>query len=584
MMTRLPLRLVEAMPRAVMVVALTCAFLPLLHQLWALMTRGEMHYWLLHDDAYYYARMALSWYQGQGYSFNGVEPSNGFQPLWMLLVTGLACLTGGETRPFFVAYVALVACLNAAILWGFARLFRERLGALSAWLVPLFLMLILPSVFSWGMETLLAVPALYFLVYRLGSGTGSRSQYRQLGVALAWLFLVRLDSLVLLPLLMVWLFWRERARTGELLALCLPVAVTVLLYGVANQLWFDSALPVSTLVRLLGVPHMANFTVYAYLTALFVSMLTIPVFALWLLAELIWGRRPGIGRMQQVAYLFLLALLLQFAGYATLSGWSVRPWYAYCFVAFLLALIVRFHDLTTPLGNTRLRGGRRLARLLLWLIMAVTVIFQLPALMTRGSHAQDFVARNYLDARAGVFAGKTVIMGDRAGSLGFWAPRMRIVQTEGQVMSRGYVQARHDGRGADWIDAHYRVNELVVDRPWLPTMNYGGDRVYLIVEPVQAMLWQDRPLVYCFPQFAVLSESHGDDFVRIRFDYDERMTCPAAMMTWLNDVNRRGQLFALSFTMRPEGILRSLRQLDFSLAARWQPPPRVITQSVADPE
>lgn len=584
MMTRLQLRLGREMPRAVMVLALTCAFFPLLHQLWALMTTGEMHYWLLHDDAYYYARMALSWYQGHGYSFNGIEQSNGFQPLWMLLVTGLACLTAGALKPFFVACVAAVACINAATIWWFARLFRERLGEVSAWLVPLFLMVILPSVFSWGMETLLAVPALYFLVYRLGSSGWSRPQYRQLGLVLVWLFLVRLDSLVLLPLLMAWLGWRERARAGELLALCLPVVATVLIYGVVNQLWFDSALPVSSLARMLGVPHAANFTVYAYLTALFLSAMTVPVFVLWLLAELIWGRRPGIGRVHHVAYLFLLALLLQFAGYATLSGWSVWPWYGYCFVAMLLALIVRFHDLTTPPANAPLRGARRAARLLLSLVMMVLVLSQLLALVAHTDRTQGFVERNYRDARAGVFAGKTVIMGDRAGSLGFWEPRTHIVQTEGQVMSRGYVQARLEGRGANWIDAHYHVSELVVDRPWLPTMNYGGDRVYLIVEPVQAMLWQDRPLVYCFPQFAVLGESHGDDFVRIRFDYDERMTCPDAMMTWLNDVNRRGQLFALSFTMRPDGALRSLRQLDFSLATRGQSSPRTITQSVADPE
>lgn len=583
-MADLRLRLTRNLPRAVMVLALFYAFLPLLQQLWVLATRGEMLYGLLHDDAYYYARMALSWYEGHGYSFNGIEQTNGFQPLWMILVTLLACLAAGALKPFFVLYVAAMALINAVSVWWFARLFRSRMGAVAAWLVPLFLMVILPQVFSWGMETLLAIPALYFLVYRLNAGIRTRRQYWQVGLALAWLFLVRLDSLVLLPLLILWACWRERARAGALRALALPVVVTAVVYFLANLAWFDSVVPVSDLAKSLGSPRVANFTVYAYLSFLFLHLKTALVFVLWFLAELAWRGRPNTGQGHHVALLFLIAVLIQFGYYATLSGWGVWPWYGYFFVAVLLALIVRVHDLTASPAGGSPRGARRAARLLLLMFMAVVVLCQLLALLFDPVQGQSFADRNYRDARAGVFAGKTVIMGDRAGSLGFWEPEVRIVQTEGLVMSKGFIQAKSDGRGAEWIDSHYRVNELVVDRPWLPTMNHGGDRVYLIVEPIQAMLWQEHPLVYCFPQFAVLGEQHGDDFVRIRFDYDERMTCPVVMMTWLNDVNRRGQLFSLSFALRPEGLARTLRQLDTWLAMRWQRAPQPILQSVAAPE
>jgi len=91
------------------------------------------------------------------------------------------------------------------------------------------------------------------------------------------------------------------------------------------------------------------------------------------------------------------------------------------------------------------------------------------------------------------------------------------------------------------------------------------------------------PMVYCFPEFAVLAEEHGADFSRIRFDYDERMVCPQALMDWLNGVNRRGQLNQLTFNLRPEGWRHTLRELDLWMALRGQPPRHVI-QDISEPE
>ncbi|MEL0028009.1 MAG: hypothetical protein VW625_04995, partial [Perlucidibaca sp.] len=404
------------------------------------------------------------------------------------------------------------------------------------------------------------------------------------GLALAWLFLARLDSLVLLPLVLLWAHQRERASLADLLSLALPTLLALLVYVVANQIWFGLPLPVSELAQSWGTPHFANFTIYAYLDLFVLNARMAPVFLLWLLAELAWGRRHRAQGDRRAALLFLVAMLLQLGLYACLSGWAVWPWYGYFVVAILLTGILRVHALSGgPDGSAPRRGGPLCARRLLVAIVLAVTLWQLLA-QQGGMRHPDFMDRNYRDARAGVFSGKTLIMGDRAGSLAFWSPGTRIVQSEGLVMSADFLRARQRGEATDWIDRHHRVNELVVDRPWLPTMNYGGDRVYLIVEPIRALLWQASPLVYCFPQFAVLDQEEDADHVRIRFDYDERMICPEPLMSWLNDVNRRGQIAMLSFAERPDGLVRKLRELDVWLASHWHRPPALITQTVADPQ
>lgn len=570
-------------PQLALLAAVTFPCLPLLRQLWAWVATGEMHYWLLYDDAYYYARMALGWYHGEGFSFNGVEQTNGFQPLWMLLSAFLACLALGSLKPFFVIYVAAVALINVATICWFHRLYRDQLGAVAAWLVPLFLMASCQQIFGWGMETLLAMPALYYLVARLLDAHWAPRQYWLAGSALAWLFLVRLDSLVLLPLLGLWSLRRYQAHLTDLLALALPVLLTAACYFLLNQYWYGSPVPVSGLAKSLGAPHFANFSSYGYLYYLLTNLKTAWLLLLWLFSEMAYGRQLRNAPGRYIVWLFLAAVLMQFGYYATLSGWGVWPWYGYLVVPLLLTVILRISSLIHLWEVWSVRGARQVLGLIMLAAMTLVVARQGILLMSDPGRHGSFAERNYRDAKASVFSHKTIIMGDRAGGLGFWDPTVKIAQTEGLVMSKGFIDSRARGQGNAWVDAHYRVKELVVDRPWLPTMNHGADKVYLVVEPIQAMIWQDAPLVYCFPEFAVLSEEHGDDFVRLRFDYDERMICPEPLMSWLNDVNRRGQLYQLTFNLRPTGVQRILRNIDHAMAA-MAPPPRPIVQDVAAPE
>ena len=42
-------------------------------------------HWFIRDDAYYYFKVAQNISEGQGSTFDGINPTNGYHPLWMLI-------------------------------------------------------------------------------------------------------------------------------------------------------------------------------------------------------------------------------------------------------------------------------------------------------------------------------------------------------------------------------------------------------------------------------------------------------------------------------------------------------------------
>lgn len=70
--------------------------------------------WLdyVRDDFFYYLIVAQNFAAGHGSTFNGIVPTNGYHPLWMLVLAGLSLFTHNATAILvFVGIVCLVATL-----------------------------------------------------------------------------------------------------------------------------------------------------------------------------------------------------------------------------------------------------------------------------------------------------------------------------------------------------------------------------------------------------------------------------------------------------------------------------------------
>jgi hypothetical protein len=173
------------------------------------------------DDAYYYFQIARNLSAGHGPSLDGETPTNGFHPLWLLL---LLPVTAAVPEPLLALRAgltlgALLGAANVALLFALAR----AAGAgRSAALVAAAAYAIHPTVVLEsvnGLETSLAVATqglAAWLFVRLASepGPARPAACAGLGLAGGLAMLARTDAVVFFAALLAGLALRGRSRRG----------------------------------------------------------------------------------------------------------------------------------------------------------------------------------------------------------------------------------------------------------------------------------------------------------------------------------------------------------------------------------
>lgn len=212
---------------------------------------------VLSDDAFYYFKIAEHMAQGLGPTFDGQNLTNGFHPLWALLLSGLS-LAQGEGQvpiPWALSVAALLDAATGALIYLVARRALRGMGPalLAAAAYLLHPMAILEGVN--GLETALATFAFaglfayYLLVLR---PCPTWAAYAGFGLLSACMVLARTDYIFLTLVLGLERLWQSRGKVFPHLAL----AGAVFLLGVAPWLaWSQAA--VGSLVQTSGlaVPH-----------------------------------------------------------------------------------------------------------------------------------------------------------------------------------------------------------------------------------------------------------------------------------------------------------------------------------------
>ena len=397
----------------------------------------------IEDDAYYYTLIARHLATSGVSTFDGQALTNGYHPLWLLVVTALTWLFGAAQWPLIAGEVLLVAAAAQILGTILARtfvngavLFRVAFAgglALFAW----------PMV-ARGMEVSLFLFAFALFVraaLALRAGTGSAVA---LGLAMTFVIGARIDAAVFV--LPIALLSARSSRDG--VAILAPAVIAGALYAGTNLAIFGIAFPISGAVKSLGglqvntalLHQAASYFTHAVdlphgAAAFAGSFLGRPliVFALCACALPFVRRRdrswPVLAGACFGFALFLTKLLF-------FSSWVVWPWYAFPvligFVAFFLVL-----DDTIAKTPSGLAIGARVS-LAAFALAAV-------ALQARGAtaHPQNgFEGLNRLAVRtwATRMAGARVAMGDRAGSFAdaYDGP---VTQLEGLVNDVSYLHA-----------------------------------------------------------------------------------------------------------------------------------------------
>ncbi|SDS16372.1 hypothetical protein SAMN04488543_1199 [Friedmanniella luteola] len=415
------------------------------------------------DDAYYYALIAHHLVTGSGSTFGGLVPTNGYQPLWQLLLLPVAAVASGDRqlRLTFVLAGVLFSCF-VVLAWKFA----DGLGARTEGLYAAGYATAVGGLFGNqvynGMEFALVTPAAMLVVLLLlrspeHLGQGRREAVRHgalLGLAGLVLVLSRLDAVALLLASGVVVLARRRDRDLRCawLTTALVVVAGLVAYGAWNQVHFGTPVPVSGLAKALGgaTPESAVSVFRSYLsfgdagplTSLWLGLQAVLVTAVALgLLRRTGGAAPLFSAPQDAALsgilqALALAQLLQLGYYAATSSWHLWEWYYY-----YVPLQFTVAGLVVLRAVLRARWSGVLSRPVVPVGAAC-----LAAAVGVGLFVLDDPRTSWTTSSTGVGAwidqhtapDAVIAVGDRAGGL-VWASRRRAVQLEGLVEDDRYL-------------------------------------------------------------------------------------------------------------------------------------------------
>jgi hypothetical protein len=445
---------------------------------------------LFEDDAFYYFQIAHNIAAGAGSTFNGIDVTNGYHPLWELAL--IPVYAAAPDRLSALVYVAVLIGVVWALAMLFAYRFARRLGREALVAMALLPLVVLGSLLGYGpaglyvsgMEVVLvALGAFILLELSVARDIYARAPpppkaLAGIGLVLAAIVLSRLDAIFLVAayVLAALLAWGDvpwRARVKSCLMLSAPTAVLVLAYLVANAIWFGTPTPVSGQAKAMGALHVGLGPLRQFLDSgafqghsIRLGWVTL---ALGIAAVVIRHTRslgppdPGQRTLMVLLVVFGGALGLQIAYLSLHSDWIAWSWYFYLLpFANMLALILVFAKPWSELER-RLPGAVIGAAAIAAVVVAAACIHHIQAASGQANPRATFVQASDAAARwvnAHTPRGSVLAMGDRAGSLGYLADRP-VVQLEGLVESRQYLDALQNGTVNAFLRARH-VSYLVI--------------------------------------------------------------------------------------------------------------------------
>jgi hypothetical protein len=228
--------------------------------------------WYSSDDGFYYFQVARNLSSGLGFTFDGINPTNGFHPLWLFLITPFFAFAQADLLlplRLLLIFSALVSAGAAIVIYRLLRGFvSEYVAALAglAWLI-------IPRIHDMnlhaGVEA--GINAFCILLFWNAIVNFPKSERKEnlrplvtVGLLGALAIFARLDNIFLVAIGGLWLWlklwsqskhkrtkgknpWAWRLSTGA--AIAAPIAILLLIYIAWNQLAFGTPTPISGQVK-----------------------------------------------------------------------------------------------------------------------------------------------------------------------------------------------------------------------------------------------------------------------------------------------------------------------------------------------
>jgi hypothetical protein len=186
--------------------------------------------WFTRDDAYYYFKVAQNISEGHGSTFDRINPTNGYHPLWMLICVPIFALARFDLilplRILLLVMSGLSVATGILLYWLIGRIFAPSIGAIAA-LFWVFSYDVLTVIYQQGLESGIAAFFIVLLVYKLfeferawRKNGLSKKQIINLAVIAVLMIFSRLDLVFLAGIVGIWIVF-----CGSLLRFFLPLDI-----------------------------------------------------------------------------------------------------------------------------------------------------------------------------------------------------------------------------------------------------------------------------------------------------------------------------------------------------------------------
>jgi hypothetical protein len=298
------------------------------------------------DDFFYYLQIAHNLAEHGRSSFDGTTLTNGYHPLWLLVVT--ACyFCGGDRGVFLGIAVLTVAATVCTYLFTQRLLIRHSIEPLIAAFWATWVALFALSMDRTGMEVILTVPLMLGFVLFVEDGDYLRTPRATVWAALlaALVMLSRLDTVLLLVLYFAALLVsQDRPLLLRRIPWICMGLIPFFLYLVSNVWFFGILLPISSSAKHLQPEYVFSGKTLESLFSplgLVAKAFLIPA-VLLIVAGLVYAlahrRQPAL-IWAMLAFTPVYLVVLSFSG-----DWGLWIWYRYPFIMSSLAGLLLLRD------------------------------------------------------------------------------------------------------------------------------------------------------------------------------------------------------------------------------------------------
>jgi hypothetical protein len=418
------------------------------------------------DDSCYYLKIAQNIAEGKGSTFDGIHQTNGYHPLWQLILIPLFILKENPELAYRTMMILQLILLGIAIIVFNIIINKNYNDKISLLGTTLFILFVFLQALN-GMESALLIfliNILFYWIFKTNYLLKSKPKLDYtFGSLIILIILTRLDMIfiilgfVLYDLIFfnfVWEYIKKWIRVGSL------VGSVLLLYLILNKIYFGVSVPISGVLKS-SFPSLTIEGLKTYLSTTKYSPINILIFFIVLIGlfTIVYKKNNKYFNHSFIksSYMILsITALIQSVCYFVFIKWSLWSWYFLILnLSFVYLSIIGFVFLDQFISFKRVIRYNAI-------IISILIMFRINNLQDNKLLGSAYKASIWLQNNS---SESTVIAMEDCGTVGFFSKR-KTINLDGVVNNLDFQNVIKQKKLKEYLmrnNVNFLINQKIYD-------------------------------------------------------------------------------------------------------------------------